>query len=92
MSVNVNDRKQTIVRLDGNLLSWAKRYAKEERTSLNGLVESLLIAERRRVEPFPSIKVPDRFSPQTERFCGILGQFTQEELDADDRLAYIMGK
>jgi len=84
-------RIQTAFRLDENLLRRAKLRAKRENRSLNSLVEEAL--ERMVPEEFvwPKVVIPTEISPEILALQ-LPRSFTQEEIEADDKLAYILGK
>ena len=78
------------------LLERLKRKAKAEHKTFNGYVEGLL---ERALEPvFPRLRREDYMEPdpKLEELSKTLGEMvpppTQEELDADPRLAHIWGE
>ena len=91
---------QTAFRFSPELVSRLKRRARLERKSVNAYVEEavqkaldsgedkyvLLEAELK------GIKVPQVISPEIQALSAFKVEFTAEELAADDRLAYILGK
>lgn len=88
----LRERKiQTAFRLDPNLLLRAKRQARRQEISLNRLVERAVESylgdagtpSRAAVEPIPDWVV--------ELSDGARA-FSQQELEADDRLAYLLAK
>lgn len=87
---------QTGLRLDPMLLERLKRKAKAENKTFNGYVEGLL---EKTLEPvFPRLRREDYLEsdPELEALIRELSQMvlppTQEELDADPRLAHIWGE
>ena len=91
---------QTAFRFSPELVSRLKRRARLERKSINAYVEeavqkaldsgedkyALLDAELK------EIKVPQVISPEIQALSAFKVEFTPEELAADDRLTYILGK
>ncbi len=91
---------QTAFRFSPELVSRLKRRARLERKSINAYVEeavqkaldsgedkyALLEAELK------EIKVPQVISPEIQALSAFKVEFTPEELAADDRLTYILGK
>ena len=91
---------QTAFRFSPELVSRLKRRARLERKSVNAYVEeavekaldsgndsyTLLAAKLKEV------KVPQDISPEIQALSSFKVAFTDEELVADDRLAYILGK
>ncbi|MBQ6291234.1 MAG: toxin-antitoxin system HicB family antitoxin [Bacteroidales bacterium] len=91
---------QTAFRFSPELVSRLKRRARLERKSVNAYVEeavekaldsgndpyTLLAAKLKEV------KVPQDISPEIQALSSFKVEFTAEELVADDRLAYILGK
>jgi predicted DNA-binding protein len=91
---------QTAFRFSPELVSRLKRRARLERKSINAYVEeavqkaldsgedkyALLEAELK------EIKVPQVISPEIQALSAFKVEFTPEELTADDRLTYILGK
>lgn len=83
-------REQTIIRFRKEVMERAKYKAKQQGKSLNAFLEEIVGAA-----VMPRIpKLPDDFQidPAIERFSGIMPEPTKEQLEADDRLAYILGK
>lgn len=95
--INMRSKKvQTGLRLDPMLLERLKRKAKAENKTFNGYVEGLL---EKALEPvFPRLRREDYLEsdPELEALIRELSQMvlppTQEELDADPRLAHIWGE
>ncbi len=82
-------RESALIRLRPELMARAKRQAKKEHLSFNAFVEKTLA---RAVEPEWPILPPDfKVSEEIRSLTCILGNWrpTQEELDADPRLAHI---
>ena len=82
---------QTGLRLDPILLERLKRKAKAEHKTFNGYVEGLL---EKALEPvFPKLKREDYQVPDWVDKLSVQGRkFTKEELEADPRLAHILGE
>lgn len=84
-------RSQTAFRLDESLLRSAKRKAREQGISLNKLVEKAVEKYVGKFE-FPAIEPPTEIPEWVKKLSEGIPPVTQEELDADDRLAYIYSK
>ena len=84
-------RVQTAFRLNADLLRRAKLRAKRENRSLNSLVEEAL--EKMVPEEFvwPKVVIPTEISPEILAMR-LPRPFTKEEIEEDDKLAYILGK
>ena len=86
-------RRQTILRFDEQLLDKLKYYARKEDKSLNAYVESVLIADIGRREELPHLQPDTEFSPEIRAITGVLkGRVRQEDIDNDERLAYILSR
>ena len=84
-------KTQTAFRLDPELLMSAKRKARQQNISLNRLVERAIgeyVGEFR----FPVVEIPDEIPERIRDLSRDIRPFTEEELEADDRLAYILSK
>ena len=91
---------QTAFRFSPELVDRLKRRARLEKKSVNAYVEeavekaldsgndpyTLLAAKLKEV------KVPQEISPEVKALSSFKLEFTAEELAADNRLAYILGK
>lgn len=84
-------KTQTAFRLDPELLMRAKRKARQQNISLNRLVERA-IEEYVGVFRFPAVEIPEEVPEWIKNLSKDVRPVTQEELDADDRLAYIYSK
>jgi hypothetical protein len=84
---------QTAFRLDANLVSRLKLKAKREKKSLNHLVEEHLekIAPDEDGLVWPRIKFPIEPNPKWKDLTMDI-HITKEDLEKDDRLAYILSK
>ena len=82
---------QTAFRLDENLLMRAKLRAKREQRSLNSLVEEALERMMPQELEWPKVVLPTKISPDILAMR-LPREFTKEEIEADERLAYILGK
>ena len=82
---------QTAFRIDENLLKRAKLRAKQDKRSLNSMVEEALEKMCPELE-WPKIKIPDEIRSEilALRLPGKF-PFTDEEIAADDRLAHALG-
>ena len=90
--MTVQTRKiQTAFRLDSALLNRAKRKAREQSISLNHLVEKAVESYVGSFQ-FPEVKIPERIPDWILDLSKEVRPFTKEELEADDRLAYILSK
>ena len=83
-------RTQTIVRLRNDVLARAKYKSKQQGISFNAFVENLIVEATKPVIP----KLPKDFKidSEIEALSGMIPAPTKEQLEADDRLAYIIGK
>ena len=86
-------RVQTAIRLTPELLERVKRSAKREHRSVNSFIENIL---DKATEPvFPKFIGPDyQISDEIKAFRGSVSfkHPTQEQLDADPKLAYLVKK
>ena len=83
-------REQTVIRFRKDVLNRARYKAKQYNMSLNAYLEEV-VAEA--VKPrIPKLPKDFKISPMVEALSGIIPAPTKEELEADDRLAYIVGK
>ena len=85
-------RIQTAFRLEESLLNRLKKKAGRQTKSLNSYVEALLKADVRDEPEYPKVSFPIPHSARVSRMLDILPGFTDEELQNDDKLAYILGK
>jgi predicted DNA-binding protein len=91
---------QTAFRFSPELVSRLKRRARLERKSVNAYVEDAIQNaldsgedKYARLEAeLKEIKVPKEISHEIQALSSFKVEFTAEELAADDRLAYILGK
>jgi predicted DNA-binding protein len=91
---------QTAFRFREELVSRLKRRARLEHKSVNAYVEEAVEKAlnggedqyARLASKLKDIKVPRETSPEIEALSAFRVDFTAEELAADDRLAYILGK
>ncbi|MBO4340500.1 MAG: toxin-antitoxin system HicB family antitoxin [Bacteroidales bacterium] len=81
---------QTVIRIPEELYVKAKYKAKQQNISFNSYMEQVLANALRPAIP----KLPKDFkiSPVVELFSGMLTPPTEEQLAADDKLAYIWNK
>ena len=83
-------REQTVIRFRKDVLNRARFMAKQRDISLNALLEEI-VAEA--VKPkIPKLPKDLKISPTVKALSGIIPAPTKEMLEADDRLAYILGK
>ena len=85
-------RIQTACRLEESLLNRLKKKASRQNKSLNSYVEALLKADVRDEPEYPKVTFPIPHSTRVSRMIDILPGFTDEELERDEKLAYILGK
>ena len=85
-------RIQTAFRLEESLLNRLKKKASRQNKSLNSYVEALLKADVRSEPEYPKVSFPIPHSARVSRMLDILPAFSDEELQNDDKLAYILGK
>ena len=84
------DRVQTVLRISPELMARVKYKAAQLDTSVNAYIESVL---RDAVMPrIPKLPKDFKISPLIESLSGIIPAPTQEMLDEDPKLAYILGK
>ena len=83
-------REQTVIRFRKDILTRARYKAKQMDMSLNAYLETIVAdAVRPRI---PKLPKDFKISPMVEKLSGIIPAPTPEQLAADDRLAYIIGK
>lgn len=83
-------REQTVIRFRKDIMNRARFKAKQNNMSLNAYLEEV-VAEA--VKPaIPKLPKDFKISPAVEALSGIIPAPTKEQLEADDRLAYILGK
>ena len=87
----VSRKVQTAFRLDEGLLRRAKLRAKREKRSLNSMVEEALEKMCPAELEWPKVKIPKEISPEI-RALAFPRAFTKEEIEEDERLAYILSK
>ncbi len=83
-------RVQTVIRFREDVLNRARFKAKQQNMSLNAYLEEV-VAEAVRPK-IPKLPKDFKIDPGIELFSGIIPAPTKEQLEADDRLAYIWGK
>lgn len=83
-------RVQTVIRLKPELMERVKYRAKSQGLSVNTFVENALI-EATKV-PIPKRPKDMEIDPIVKSLSGIFPPTTQEMLESDDRLAYILSK
>lgn len=74
------------------MLNRLKRKASRQNKSLNSYVEALLKADVRNEPEYPKVSFPIPHSVRVSRMLDILPSYTEEELEKDEKLAYILGK
>ena len=92
MDTYASERRQTAFRLDKELLYLLKRRAKRQNKTLNTLVEETLrksVADE--MDGWPLIEGPVEVSEEVRKWH-LKKILTAEEIAADDRLQYILGK
>lgn len=90
--IMLQERKtQTAFRIDSELLLQAKRKARQQNISLNRLVERA-IEDYVGTFQFPAVMPPDVIPEHILNLSKGVRPFTKEELEQDDRLAYILSK
>ena len=85
-------RIQTAFRLEETLLNRLKKKASRQHKSLNSYVEALLKADVRNEPEYPKVSFPIPHSTRASRMLDIIPGFTDEDLEKDEKLAYILGK
>ena len=81
-------RVQTAFRLEESLLRRLKKKAQAQNKS----VEELFLADVRDEPEYPVVSFPVRHADCVTRMLDILPGFSGEELQEDEKLAYILGK
>jgi hypothetical protein len=93
METTTQTRKQTIIRMDEAFIEKLKYYSEKKNLSLNAYIESVLKTEIDRIEQLPHLEPCKELSPNILAITGILeGRITQEEIDNDPKLAYILSR
>ena len=83
-------RVQTVIRLRPEVMERVKYRAKSQNTSVNAFIENVLVeATKVAIPKRPKDKEID---PLIKSLSGIFPPTTQEMLESDDRLAYILSK
>lgn len=83
-------RIQTVIRFREDILNRARFKAKQKNMSLNAYLEEVVTQA---VKPrIPKLPKDFKIDPDIARFSGLMPTPTQEQLAADDRLAYIYNK
>ena len=85
------ERVQTAFRLDAALVMRLKRMARQEKKPLNTLVEESLMKVSPAELEWPKVTIPKKPTPFVKSLMLPHG-FTKEEIEADERLAYILSK
>lgn len=93
---------QTAFRFTPDLVSRLKLKARREHKSVNAYVEQLIEKDLGKDEDryealyreLAKIKLPEKISPKVKALAGFGAgiKYTQEELDADPKLAYLVEK
>ena len=81
---------QTVLRISPELMKRVKYKARQVDVSVNAYIEDVL---REAVMPrIPTLPKDFEIDPVIKSLSGIIPAPSQEEIDADPRLAYILGK
>lgn len=84
------EKVQTVLRISPELMRRVKYKARQVDVSVNAYIEDVL---REAVMPkIPTIPEDFEIDPVIKSLSGIIPAPSQEEIDADPRLAYILGK
>ena len=90
---------QTAFRFRPELLERLKNRARLEKKSLNSYVEEVLEKDLESTDRYEAIirdlgklKMPEKVSPEIEAISRFKIEFTEEEIAADERLAYLLSK
>ena len=90
---------QTAFRFRPELLERLKNRARLEKKSLNSYVEEVLEKDLESTDRYEAIildlgklKMPEKISPEIEAISRFKIEFTEEEIAADERLAYLLSK
>ena len=86
------ERVQTAFRLDAALVMRLKRRARAEKKSLNKLVEDVLLKESPAELQWPKVIIPAEPDPFLESLMVQHLNFTKEDIEADPKLEYLLGK
>ena len=81
-------REATLLRLRPQVMARVKYYAKREKKSMNSFIEDVL--EQATLAKIPKLPKDFKIDPVISSFNGIMRAPSQEELEADPRLAHIM--
>lgn len=81
-------RQQMIIRLQPRIMEKVKYMAKKEKLSVNAYVEKVL--DEATLAKIPKLPKDFQIDPVIASYSNVMREFTQEELDADPRLAHIM--
>ena len=87
---SVNTKVQTGLRLDPELYNRLKIKAKQQKRSFNSYVETLLEASTG--VDFPTLGKGFKVSDEIIAIGNTLPHYSEEEIAADDRLAYLLSK
>lgn len=84
------EKVQTVLRISPELMRRVKYKARQVDVSVNAYIEDVL---REAVMPrIPTLPKDFEIDPVIKSLSGIIPAPSQEEIDADPRLAYILGK
>ena len=87
---SVNTKVQTGLRLDTELYNRLKIKAKQQKRSFNSYVETLL--EEAVVVDYPTLGEGFKVSDEILSLGSTLPHYSEEEIAADERLAYLLSK
>lgn len=97
--MNALRTSQTAFRFRPDLLERLKNRARLENTSLNSYVERVLEKSLESTDRYEALlqgmkglKIPKQISPEIEALSRFKVEYTDEEIAADERLAYLLGK
>jgi len=86
---SVNTKVQTGLRLDPDLYNRLKIKAKQQKRSFNNYVETLL---GEAVVDYPTLGKGFKVSDEILSLGSTLPHYSEEEIAADERLAYLLSK
>ncbi len=87
---SVNTKVQTGLRLDPELYNRLKMKAKQQKRSFNSYVETLLEASAG--VDYPTLSKGFKVSDEILSLGSTLPHYSEEEIVADERLAYLLSK
>lgn len=84
-------RVQTVIRLKPEVMERVKYRAKSKNMSVNAFMEEVL-EQFTMTPPIPKLPKDYKIDPMVKALSGCIPMPSQEVIDSDPRLAYILGK